>query len=260
MAYIFSDMDLANVANNLLGLVPFANLGCTGVFKPRSFQIYKDNESTPILSGTRDDPDSLWRVPLSRDAGHTSDAIPPPTHDAGVYIEANAVSIQYNATYVRFVHAGFITGPDQYPRLTTKMVRKHLPNAMATAKGHLDRTPSGLPHAALDAIISARKRHHKMATRDSILQLVKEKGLQGTTPFSPKDSPRSTTLHLDYTGPLPDVCCSGTRYFQVRCWGGYINIQPLTSLRHEHTTMALKSTVEFFRQHGAEIEEIRMDN
>jgi hypothetical protein len=44
IAYIFSDMDLAN---NLLGLVPFVNLECAGVFKPRSFQIYKENEQTP---------------------------------------------------------------------------------------------------------------------------------------------------------------------------------------------------------------------
>ena len=46
----------------------------------------------------------------------------------------------------------------------------------------------------------------------------------------------------------------------MSCHGGYINIQPLTSLRHEHTTVALRNTVEFFRQHGVEIAEIRMDN
>ena len=35
MAYVFPDRDLTN---NLLGLVPFANLGCTGVFKPKAFR------------------------------------------------------------------------------------------------------------------------------------------------------------------------------------------------------------------------------
>jgi hypothetical protein len=53
---------------------------------------------------------------------------------------------------------------------------------------------------------------------------------------------------------------SGTRYFQVSCWGGYINIQPLHSLRHEHTTLALKEAVEFFRAHDVVIDTIRMDN
>ena len=65
---------------------------------------------------------------------------------------------------------------------------------------------------------------------------------------------------MDYTGPLPDACSSGTRYFQISCHGGYINIQPLLSLRHEHTTVALRQTVEFFREHGAVINRIRMDN
>ncbi len=46
----------------------------------------------------------------------------------------------------------------------------------------------------------------------------------------------------------------------MSCHGGYINIQPLTSLRHEHTTVTLRNTVEFFRQHDVEITEIRMDN
>jgi hypothetical protein len=78
--------------------------------------------------------------------------------------------------------------------------------------------------------------------------------------FSARDGPRSATLHLDYTGPLPEACFEGTRYFQISCHGEYINIQPLLSLRHEHTTMALKRTVEIFREHGAVINRIRMDN
>jgi hypothetical protein len=102
MAYIFPDRDLTN---NLLRLVPFANLGCTGEFKPQSFHIFKGTEHTAILSGTRDNPTSLWRVSLHREMSPTSDSIPPPCQDTGLYVEANAVSIQDNTTYVRFVHA-----------------------------------------------------------------------------------------------------------------------------------------------------------
>ena len=99
-----------------------------------------------------------------------------------------------------------------------------------------------------------------MEIRDATLRLAHKAQLSVSTPFDPTACPRSKILHLDYTGPLPDVCASGTRYFQVSCHGGYINIQPLPSLRHEHTTVALRNTVEFFRQHGVEITEIRMDN
>jgi hypothetical protein len=31
--------------------------------------------------------------------------IPPPIQASGIYVEANAVTLQDNATYVRFVHA-----------------------------------------------------------------------------------------------------------------------------------------------------------
>jgi hypothetical protein len=68
MAFIFADCDLAN---NFLGLVPFANLGCTGVFKPRTFLIYKEGDPTPILAGTRTSLDSLWQ-PKSRSSWITT--------------------------------------------------------------------------------------------------------------------------------------------------------------------------------------------
>ena len=248
MAYIFPDRDLTN---NLLGLVPFANLGCTGVFKPKAFHIFKANDHTAILSGTRDVLTSLWRVSLQRETGPISDSIPPPHQDTGLYVEANAVSIQDNATYVRFVHAclgypapstflravsqGYITGPDQFPRLTTRMVRKHLPNSMATAKGHLDRSRSGQPHAESDAV-SARRRHHTLATRNLCHSWLKSlDSKDALKPFDPKEGPRSTTLHLDYTGPLPEACASGTRYFQISCWGGYSYQHPALTEPPERT-------------------------
>ena len=133
------------------------------------------------------------------------------------------------------------------------MVRKHIPNAMATAKGHLDRKPSSLPHAQSDAV-SALRRHH---TREA--QAQQQSGTK-IEPFSLTGIERSTTLHLDYTGPLPEPCTSGTRYFQIATRGGYINLQPLVSLQHQHTTVALEAAIEFFRGHDVTITTVRMDN
>ncbi len=204
-----------------------------------------------------------------------SDGIPPPSSalDKGIYIEANNVNLNDNASYVRFVHAslgypapttflhavmaGYITAETQYPRLTGKMVRKHMPNALATAKGHLDRKPSATPHANSDAV-SALRRHDTRSQHDQQRRVGRHK--KPTVPFSPMDVPKSKTVHLDYTGPLPEVCTTGTRYFQIACWGGYIHLQPLVSLRAEHTTQALRATVEFFRKHDVEIGKVRMDN
>ena len=272
MAFIFHEKDLAN---NLLGLIPFANAGCTMVFKPTSFHIFRGTGRTAILSGKRADEKALWRVPIHNELETPSDGIPPPTQHTGLYVEANAVTVKDNATYVRYVHAslgypspstflravtsGFITGPDQFPRLTSRMVRKHLPNALATAKGHLDRTRANPPHAASDAV-SARKRHQALLLCHHHRHAGKSEDSDHSFEAASDPDHRSETLHMDYTGPLPDACSSGTRYFQISCHGGYINIQPLLNLRHEHTTVALRQTVEFFREHGAVIKKIRMDN
>jgi hypothetical protein len=79
MAYIFPDNDLFN---NLLGLIPFANEGCTTVFEPTSFHIFKGNDRTSILSGKWPDEKSLWRVPIHNELRTISDGITPPTQPA----------------------------------------------------------------------------------------------------------------------------------------------------------------------------------
>ncbi len=147
----------------------------------------------------------------------------PPNPGPGIYIEANVLTAQDNASYVKFIHAalgypapstfynavkaGFITGENQYPRLNTKMIRKHFPNAPPTARGHLNRTPSNAPHGESESI-SALKRHHTRQTRKV------HNSAKPLKPFSVAGVPRSKTLHLDYTGPLPEVCTSGLDIFK----------------------------------------------
>ena len=181
MAYIFKDSDLVT---NLVGLIPFVDRGCKAEYNATAFVLLSPT-NVPILKGTRTSRDSLWIVNLgeaTQSVCTPSDGIPPPQAllDRGTYIEANFLSLHDNASYVKFVHAalgypapstflravteGYITGPNQFPRLTSKMVRKHLPNAVPTAKGHLDCKPSAQPHAQSDAV-SALRRHHKMNTR-----------------------------------------------------------------------------------------------
>jgi hypothetical protein len=49
-------------------------------------------------------------------------------------------------------------------------------------------------------------------------------------------------------------------YFMVSCWGCYINIQPLTSLKGAQTAEALVNAVTFFRSKGIILDDTRMDN
>ncbi len=109
-------------------------------------------------------------------------------------------------TFLHAVSAGFITGPSQFSRLTTKMVRCNLPQAMTTARWHLDKAPASQPHEDSDAV-SAQKRRHSFRKAPPL------------KPFIYEGITKSTVLHLDYTGDLPEICLSGTRCFMVSCWG-----------------------------------------
>jgi hypothetical protein len=72
--------------------------------------------------------------------------------------------------------------------------------------------------------------------------------------------PKSTTLHFDYTGALPERCSSGTLYFMVSCWGSYIHLEPLHSLKGADTAQALEDTIDFYRSKGVRLDGIRLDN
>jgi hypothetical protein len=80
-----------------------------------------------------------------------------------------------------------------------------------------------------------------------------------TAPFDYRSVPKSTTIHLDFTGPLPEVGSNVTRMFMISSWGRYIHIQPLTNLRDEATTTALKEAILFWRSKGIAIDSVRMD-
>jgi hypothetical protein len=83
-----------------------------------------------------------------------------------------------------------------------------MPNAIATARGHLDKTTAAQPHDLSEAV-SARKRYHLRELTAKRKATDKNQGKHA--PFSHTAVPKSTTLHLDYTGPLPEPCASGTR-------------------------------------------------
>jgi hypothetical protein len=64
-----------------------------------------------------------------------------------------------------------------------------------------------------------------------------------TQPFDPTAVPKSTTLHLDYTGRLPVRASVGTLYFLVAVWGAYIHVEPLQTMRGEETATAMKAAM-----------------
>jgi hypothetical protein len=160
VAFVFRDGDLIH---NLMGIAPFADLGCTATFTAKQFTLTHLGKD-PILIGTRHT-SNLWRIPIPRHA-------PCPTPDYG----ANQVTLLHQtatpeAEHIRFVHASLghptpttflnaVARFVQFPRLTTKNVRRHMPNSEASARGHLRKTPTAQPHAESNAV-SALQRFHK---------------------------------------------------------------------------------------------------
>jgi hypothetical protein len=268
VAYIFRDSELVH---NLLGIAPFADLDCTATFSATQFQLHHLSK-VPILLGERH-ARNLWRIHIP-DAAKSAHTLP--TYEPNQVLLLHHTS-PADAEHVRFVHAclgspppttflravarGYINGPRQFPRLTTKMVRRNMPSSEATARGHLRKMPTGQPHSESD-VVSALRRHHHASVIQALFK-THHKQLKFKSPipaFDPTSVHKSTKLHFDYTGPLPERCASGMLYFMVSCWGFYINIQPLTSLKGTQTAEALVKTVQFYRSHGIILDDIRMDN
>ena len=160
-AYIFKTVDLTS---NLLGLAPFCDRDCTMTFTKTTVHIVHTLSNQVILTGHRPHGKGLWNVDLPPSNGD-NEVIAPATPinqgipggqtqgvahhmeqlDAGRYVRFVHAAFGYPCptTFMKAVGAGFITGPKQFPRLTTKMVRRHMPNALATARGHLDKVRAG---------------------------------------------------------------------------------------------------------------------
>ncbi len=123
----------------------------------------------------------------------------------------------------------------------------------------MSKTRTAQPHA-LSQAVSARHKHH-LQNQSRLRGLNPDPSTAKSLPgFDPTTIPRSRTLHLDYTGRLPQRGSAGTLYFLVACWGSYIHFEPLTTMRGIETAAAVKAAVLFFRKQHIELDTIRMDN
>jgi hypothetical protein len=237
IAYLFRDED---PVHNLLGMAPFADCGCTAVFTSRGFNLY--HRRTLLITGKRHST-NLWHVSLCQDPLIQPQLVLPavsPTAQVLLLHEDTRKNKHYvqfmhaclgsppPTTFLQAVHKGYLAGENQFPRLTAHMVRKHMPNSIATARGHLNKSPIGQPHAASNSV-SARKRLHRKGRAQAAKLLLEEKSKHMST-FDPTSIPKSTTIHLDYTGRMPARGSCGTLCYQIATWGSYIHLEPLTNV------------------------------
>jgi hypothetical protein len=225
IAYIFKDKDLVH---NLLGITPFADRGCKATFDATQFCLYY-LDLQPILVGARH-AHNLWRIamperqePSLLAPSYSADQVEllhQSSHTDAEHITSRFVNASLGSpppsTFLKAVTRGYINGPRQFPRLTTKNVRRNTPNSEATARGHLRKSPTSQPHANSQSV-SALQRHHKANIIQNLWrQSKKDKTVHAR--FDPTTVTKSTTLHFDYTGPLPERCSAGTLHFMISCY------------------------------------------
>jgi hypothetical protein len=214
-AFIFSNDELENT---LLGLDPLTEARCTAVFNKTSFQLFHGSNTEPVLSGVKKLNQKAWKVEIHQPKPKMTalnGTLKSSKHSDKDYVNFVHASLGFPAptTFMNAARKGFVNGANQYTRLTSKLVAKHMPSAMAMARGHLERKPASQPHSASQSVSVVRRLHAEqhVITKSS-------------TPFDPTTVTRSQTLHMDYTGRLQTICTSGTQYLQIACWGHYINI------------------------------------
>ncbi len=167
IAYIFKDTDLVH---NLLGIAPFADRGCKASFDSSHFYLYHLDRK-PILVGTRH-AHNLWRInmpelqlPCKLVPAYAADQIRLSHHPADPdaehirFVHA-ALKSPPPSTFLKAVARGYITGTRQFPRLAAKNIRRHMPNSIVTARGHLRKSPISQPHEHSQSV-SALRRYHK---------------------------------------------------------------------------------------------------
>jgi hypothetical protein len=159
VAYVFRNEDLVH---NLLGIAPFADCGCEAVFTAHDFNLYY--KKVLLMTGKRHSA-NLWHISLPRDHEHDHATTLTPNDRPPKSALLLHEDTRQDAKYVQFIHAcmgspppttfllavqrGYLSGENQFPRLNATMVRKHMPNSEATARGHLNKTPTALQFPTL---------------------------------------------------------------------------------------------------------------
>jgi Reverse transcriptase (RNA-dependent DNA polymerase) len=255
---------IPQLKGSLLSISQLVNVGLQ-VLYCADFVTGFDSDNNAVFQGDRDVRTGLWMVDLrtfSRAAaGVTS---PVSAHSA-----ASAVRLDSVADFVNFWHAAygspavstFLAAIDKafirVPGLTSAKVRRHPPDSLATAYGHLHATRKGL-----------------RSTKKSPLPVAPPSSAKSDDNMEPGAQPRERRIwfqvhdvragraHSDATGALPQRGRSGA-LFQIVFYhedSNVIHIELSRSRSGPDLLAALQRAVKFFTDRGAPPLLVRMDN
>jgi hypothetical protein len=141
---------------SLISIGKLCDDDCIAIFSKFNVKIIKDSQL--IITGTRDDRNGLWNIPLA--------PLPPVSPRPATTYELACSAISDNATKAElaaFLH-GSIFSPlpstllralqkrhfTHWPGFTEALIRKHLPKSLATSKGHLRSQQKNIRSTKLD--------------------------------------------------------------------------------------------------------------
>jgi len=228
--------------SSLISLGQLCDDGCVIHLTKTHMRVFKEKKL--ILTGIRNHHDGLWDVPLPQKPleilqQHNVNNIISPSSKLNVVINKSTtkkdLALYYHAccfspTKSTFINAIKLGHFSSWPGLTVDLIQKHLPESIATTKGHLRQERQNLYST-------------KPSYKDILLQPKLEDSNQKTLNyFASIISPTSHNHEigfLDLTGKFPYTSGRGNKYLLIMYDfdSNGISVEPLTS-RHSHTIIA----------------------
>ena len=271
MAYIFPQLK-----GSLLSISELVNVGLHVTYC-NNFVTAFDSKDDIIFQGNRDLRTGLWMVDLQslRKASaqlKQNEMITPSSTDNGNDNQANlTVRLDSVADFINFWHGAFGSpalstfipavekGFIRIPGLTASKIRRHPPNPLATAYGHLDATRKGLRSTKKPATLLAPCESPSDDLLDDHQYIFAKEGRI----FYHTQEILSGRAYADAAGAFPVRSNSGALY-QIIYYhedSNIIHIETTKSRSGSDLLAALQRAIKFFKDQGAHpLKIVRMDN
>jgi hypothetical protein len=239
---IFKDSSLRS---SMLGIGIFTDAGLLVIYDSDSVQVVT-RAGEVMLRGTRDPITKLWMMNTSSTpAPHgVNNVIHFSRHADRALFYNRCFGSCANSTMVSALRSGILKIPD----LPTTMYTQNMPNQVAQAYGHLDRSRKGQ---------RSTRRPSSVPSLPSS-EVIK---LEGDPCIYVKDFSLAR-MHADATGQFPVTSVRGYSYdllFYVEEYN-YIHVELLRDRSASSYTDAYRRAFEFFQDHKVVVRIVRLDN
>ena len=244
LCHIFPEL----TSESLISIGMLCDAGCEAKYTKDKVVITLGDEV--IYQGGRSTDTRMWHIDLAQ----------PTANNAA----NNVIRLDSEAEFVRFCHATYgspavstfiqsvTKGFVRIPGLTAAAIRRHPPNTMATAKGHLNQTRQGQRSTKTREVCDPSDEEDFHPTPSKIISYKIICKLVG----------RTLTNFSDLTGRFPVQAINGDSYMLVMYSEGanYIHIETMPNRSSEEYVKSFQRGYKFFADHGFKPEFERLDN